>query len=181
MNSMHAYPVDRRAAIVRAICLALATGLPSGACSIIERGELTSHELALLNEVAEIMIPQTDTLGAADAGVPAFLSAMIQKWASQETVEKIRDVLVAIDAAAHSDLGKPFLDADSSLRTKILTRLDKFWIGNGQPGYALMKELILTGYYLSEDGATRELRYELVPGSWDGCLPLADNQSAWAV
>jgi hypothetical protein len=33
-----------------------------------------------------------------------------------------------------------------------------------------MKELTLLGYYTSEAGATRELRYDAVPGRYDGCV-----------
>lgn len=42
------------------------------------------------------------------------------------------------------------------------------------------KRLVLVGYYTSEAGATEELRYEAVPGRYDGCLPVAEVGRAWA-
>lgn len=47
--------------------------------------------------------------------------------------------------------------------------------------FPMMKELTLVGYYTSEVGATEELRYEPVPGRWEGCVPFDEIERAWAV
>ena len=47
--------------------------------------------------------------------------------------------------------------------------------------YIRLKDLVLTTYYLSEPGATRELRYELIPGVWEASMPLGKDRRAWAV
>ena len=47
--------------------------------------------------------------------------------------------------------------------------------------YGKFKYLVLLGYYQSEVGATQELRYELVPGAWRACLPLAEVGRASAI
>jgi hypothetical protein len=47
--------------------------------------------------------------------------------------------------------------------------------------YTRLKDLVLTTYYLSEPGATKELRYELIPGVWDASMPLGKDRRAWAV
>ena len=49
------------------------------------------------------------------------------------------------------------------------------------PAYSKFKHLVLVGYYQSEIGATRELRYELVPGAWRPCVPLSEIGRASAV
>jgi len=38
----------------------------------------------------------------------------------------------------------------------------------------------MTGYYLSEPGATQELRYELVPGVWEPAVKMGPDTRAWA-
>jgi len=43
-----------------------------------------------------------------------------------------------------------------------------------------IKALILTGYYTSEIGASRELHYELVPGRFDPDVPLPANNRSWS-
>ncbi len=47
--------------------------------------------------------------------------------------------------------------------------------------FRTMKELTLLGYYTSQAGATRELRYIPVPGHYDGCVPLGPSSRAAAV
>jgi gluconate 2-dehydrogenase gamma chain len=49
------------------------------------------------------------------------------------------------------------------------------------PFYRTLKELTVIGYYTSEVGATRELRYEASPGRYQGCIPFADVGRVWAV
>ena len=49
------------------------------------------------------------------------------------------------------------------------------------PFFRMMKELTLLGYYTSEAGATRELRYVPVPGRYDGCVPFTTIGRTWAV
>lgn len=47
--------------------------------------------------------------------------------------------------------------------------------------FRAMKELTLLGYYTSQPGATRELRYAAVPGRYDGCVPVDAGTRTWAV
>jgi hypothetical protein len=47
--------------------------------------------------------------------------------------------------------------------------------------FKILKDYTLTGYFLSEVGATQALAYERVPGGFQGDLPLAANQKAWAI
>lgn len=49
-----------------------------------------------------------------------------------------------------------------------------------QPFMRMMKELTVLGYYTSEMGATRELRYERVPGRYQGCVPFTTVGRTWA-
>ena len=50
-----------------------------------------------------------------------------------------------------------------------------------QSFFKILKDYTLTGYFLSEIGATQALAYERVPGGFQGDLPLAPNQKAWAI
>lgn len=46
--------------------------------------------------------------------------------------------------------------------------------------FRTLKQLTVLGYYTSQPGATRELRYVQVPGRFDGCVPLATVGRTWA-
>jgi gluconate 2-dehydrogenase gamma chain len=49
------------------------------------------------------------------------------------------------------------------------------------PVYRRFKELVLTLYYLSQPGATGELRYEHTPGKWEPSIEVGPDTRAWAV
>lgn len=50
------------------------------------------------------------------------------------------------------------------------------------PGYyfTMMKELTLLGYFTSEIGCTQARRYVETPGKFEGCIPYAKGDKAWA-
>jgi hypothetical protein len=47
--------------------------------------------------------------------------------------------------------------------------------------FRTIKELVIVGYYTSQPGATKELRYVQVPGRFDGCVPMSKIGRTWAV
>ena len=46
--------------------------------------------------------------------------------------------------------------------------------------FRMMKELALLGYFTSEPGMTKALRYVEAPGRYDPCLPYAEGERLWA-
>jgi hypothetical protein len=46
--------------------------------------------------------------------------------------------------------------------------------------FTMMKQLTLWGYFTSEHGATKALRYVPVPGRYQGCIPYKKGDKAWA-
>ena len=133
----------------------------------------TSAQMAVLSEVVDIMIPRTDTPGAKDAGVPQAFDAMMGDWASVQHQVQYRSVVEEFGGAGLMKL-KP---AD---RIALVAKMDADKIAGWDPAYVGFKELVMTLYYLSEPGATKELRYELVPGSWDAWTLVTPDTRAWA-
>lgn len=142
---------------------------------------LSGDRYMLLEQVADTMIPGTDTPGAIAAGAPAFIRDMLTDWASASTRTEIIGVLEAIERQAWAQSGAGFLELSPEQRLAVLKRFDEDALSRQDPAYAKFKYLVLVGYYQSEIGATQELRYELVPGSWRSCLPLNEVGRASAV
>jgi hypothetical protein len=46
--------------------------------------------------------------------------------------------------------------------------------------FRMMKELALVGYFTSEAGYTRAMRYIETPGKFDPCAPHAPGDKSWA-
>ena len=135
---------------------------------------LTAEQFSLLEQVSETMVPATDTAGAIAAGVPVFIRQMLAEWGSAATRSEIALVLDAIEQQAWNGFGMTFLEMPPERRLVLLEEFDAARIGARDGAYRKFKWLVLIGYYHSEAGATRELRFELVPGAWRACLPVSE-------
>ncbi|ESQ91755.1 hypothetical protein ABAC460_05295 [Asticcacaulis sp. AC460] len=135
-------------------------------------GFYSADELALVTFLADSVIPRTDTPGAIDAGVPAYMDHLHLTWASAKTQAEHRGQLAGIKAK---------LDGFGGRNVNALKQLDTAaFAGNDHWDYRSVKSLIATVYYLSEPGATEELHYELVPGRWIASAPIGEIGRTWA-
>jgi len=135
---------------------------------------LSAEQFALLEQVSETMVPATDTAGAIGAGVPEFIREMLSEWGSAGTRSDFANVLESIQQQAWSRFGMDFLEMPPERRLAVMKDFDAARIGSHDGPYRKFKWLVLIGYYHSEEGATHELRYELVPGAWRACLPITE-------
>ena len=174
--------IDRRTLIQRAILLVGGgiAGAPRAAAKQPGTG-FSPARRQLFEAYADILIPETDTPGASGAGVPASVEALMRNWASQATATLLGVTLDALDEAAHRIAGTGLLSLPAAKRIDVIRTFDAERVGKRDPGYLRLKDLVLVTYYLSEPGATQELRYELVPGVWEASIPLGSDRRAWAV
>jgi hypothetical protein len=148
----------------------------------------TDH-VAFLNEVGETILPATSTPGAKAANVGGFMSIMVRDCYEPADQDIFLKGLSQIDEASNKKFSKKFMDLDASQRTALLTDLDKEqkdYSKTKKPKdpnhyFRMMKELTLLGYFTSEVGCTKALRYVPVPGRYDGCIPYKKGDRAWAL
>lgn len=195
-------PWGRREFLGAGTLLALCVGLPAMVASwdtLDEEDSPSERQRELMALVADLVIPRTDTPGASDVGTGDFVLLALSHGLSG-TRNPVAHSAITPDIA-------PFLRRDGSLRhanwlertlnragngdflrlspaqrATTLGRIDAAAMAQGAPWspWAAIKGLILTGYYTSEIGGSRELRYELVPGRFDPDLPLLPSDRAWS-
>lgn len=131
----------------------------------------TAHELTILTDVAELMIPRTATPGATDAKVVPVLDGMMLTWAGTQTKSQFRSWIKQLDSVAREVSGKPYLKLPASEREALLVQLDKDAFDNKtsdiSKNYRPLKKVIFHIYYSSEE-ANPDFR--LIPGGYKGCL-----------
>ena len=138
-----------------------------------------AHQNETIATIAELIIPKTDTPGAREAGVPAFIDVFIADWADDEDRQRVLTGLGTLDERTRSLFGKDFIGATPVQQAQILTQLEaevarlRDTQGNvWQHFYYPIKRLTLVGYYTSEAGATSEQNFRVVPGRFEPCYPL---------
>jgi len=131
--------------------------------------------LALVGEIAEILIPKTETSGAKDAGVPAFIDTALDALYPAEDQARFKAGLAEFETAASAG-GKPFLEQDAAARAAFVRQsLEAALAGEHRPKpFILMtRELTLLGFFTSRVGITENMEYVAVPTAYHGCVPLS--------
>jgi hypothetical protein len=149
---------------------------------------MSAETIAFLDEVAETIIPTTNTPGAKAAQVGAFMNTMVTDCYDEKDQKAFLAGIASIDQACEKAHGHNFMKATADQRKEVLTALDKEQKeynknkkeGDGNHYFSLMKQLTLLGYFSSEIGATQALRYVAVPGRYEGCIPYKKGDKAWA-
>jgi len=147
----------------------------------------TTGDIALMDEIGETIIPETETPGAKAAGIGPFMAMMVSDCYDAASHAIFQGGLVKVDAAAQKRFGKPFVDCTPPDRTTLLNELDREQrsyaeqkAADAAPHYfRLMKDLTLLGYFSSEVGCTKALRYIESPGAYHGDVPYYAGDRAW--
>jgi hypothetical protein len=146
--------------------------------------------VAFMDEVADTILPDTaSSPGAKAAKVGSFMAVMVRDCYEPADQDVFLKGLGKVDDAANKKFSKKFMDLDAKQKTDLLIDLDKeqqAYSKTKKPKdpnhyFRMMKELTLLGYFTSEVGCTKALRYVPVPGRYDGCIPYKKGDKAWAL
>ena len=139
---------------------------------------LTAAELALLDELTEIIIPTDDhSPGARAAGVAAYLDGRLAESLEPEWQATWRAGLKAVEELSHQLTGKPFLQATAARRLEVVTRMAAGEADPRSPPELFFKELkrrTAEAYYTSKIGIHRDQEYKgnvVQPGAYAGFDP----------
>lgn len=149
---------------------------------------LSPVEVALLDEIADTILPETNTPGAKEAGVGPFMALMVSDAYSPERQKIFRNGLAALERDCLEMNGHGFQESTPEERLRLLERLDREQFDQmknadeSQPVhyFRMVKELALLGYFTSEIGYMKAMRYEETPGRFEPCVPYLPGEKAWA-
>lgn len=143
---------------------------------------LTSEHFSMVEQIADLIIPETDTPGAKRAGAHRFIDYMLAEWASPETQSKYVAGLNAIDQRSAEFNGSNFLENPLERQIALLESLDaeSYTDGGEDSFFRNLKSFVLFGYYSSEEGASVELRFDRLPGPYEDCVSVDENARSWS-
>lgn len=179
---------------------------PNGASDV--QSLFVQDNVDYMNEIADTILPTTAASpGAKAANVGGFMAVMVRDCYTPQDQKTFLEGLSKLNDAAKKKSNARFLDLTPQQRTDLLVDLDKEQKAfteqrdkalaadaakhTGDNRYEepdlpnhyfrMIKELTLLGYFTSEVGATKALRYIETPGHYDGCMEYKKGDKAWAV
>ena len=154
---------------------ALAARLHARLAGPIQAGRaLSAAQMALVTALADTILPRTDTPGGVDVGVPAFVDLLFAEWYPDDERRDLLAGLDALDERARSAGGKSFAELDATSRSGVLDGVDgkDGAAGPAEAAYRKLKEAIVFGFLTAEPIATTIRTTPIIPGRFDGCVPL---------
>jgi hypothetical protein len=199
--------MNRRELTLRAI--AAMTGVMAGTpvlrvlageapASVTAHSALDTRGAQMVSVLAEMIIPRTDSPGAIDAGVPAFVEMMVSEWYTDIERKIFLDGLRQLELWCLLNHQKNFLQGDEAMRTAALSEAEKAastyvspfggpmaaamtkLVDEHTPFFSKLKELVVIGYFTSEAGATKELSYNPMPMRYEGDYDYATTGRQWS-
>jgi hypothetical protein len=149
---------------------------------------LTVADVALLDEVAETILPATATPGAKAAGTGAFMALMVAEVLNPAQRQVFTDGMRELERRCRAEHGAGFLRASPAQRLALLEAVDREQFeyakthADDAPShwFRMMKGLAVFGFFTSEVGYTQVLRYAETPGRFDPAAPRAPGERVLA-
>src|SRR4051812_27416346 len=153
--------------------------------------DFSDGDIALLDEIGDTIIPATNIPGAKATNIGAFIAMMVADCYPPAAQTDFREGLTKLPANYEARYGENFIGGKLENRREFLNALDaeqrKYTavsrrktddLAAGAPNqepaphyFRVMRELTILGYFSSEIGSTKAVRYLEVPGRYDGNVP----------
>ena len=131
-------------------------------------------EMRTLRTLVDLILPATDSPAASAADTHFFIDLAIPACAKPLAQKTFREGLKSFAGIERK--------SPEQQVAALKTRAEKDMTpGYDESFFKILKDYTLTGYFLSEVGATQALAYEKIPGGFQGDLPLKPDQKAWAI
>lgn len=142
--------------------------------------KISAGQEQLLAELAETLLPATNTPGAKELKLPEFTLRMLDDCHSPEDQKSFAEGLQAFEQYSKQQQQQEFTQLTPAQRTALLNTLEA---GKDIPEavskfYKKVKGLTIQGYLGSQHYLTKVQVYELVPGRYRGCVPLPQAANA---
>lgn len=129
-------------------------------------------QMKILASVADTILPRTNTPGAFDLDCHGFVDHQLATCFSKEATKPYLSAVNLFDES--------FTTLAPDARQKALMDLEagKGFDENQQNDFRALKSLIVFGYFTSEYGASKALRYDAVPGGFKS-IPYKPGDKGW--
>lgn len=143
----------------------------------LNRLQVSHDEEMLLADIAEVIIPETDTPGAVAVRAHHFALVMVDDCMGKDEQERYLKGLRSFQQVLGSLTGKKFSESSSGERLEMLTAFEAQREAVDEDAgffYDRTRALIIQGYQSSQYFLTQVKPYQLVPGpNYNGCAPVA--------
>ena len=151
----------------------------------------SKKEFEVVRSLANSIWPKTNTPGALDVMVDRIIDANLSNNYSKEFQTAFKKNLNDLMKNCRKQTGKSFSQLNKSDRLSFLRPLDdsayeeikgKYDIDlEDKPFIFQVKELVVSAYFMTEEGCKNFLKYDPIPGNFEGCIDYESVGGTWAI
>lgn len=146
----------------------------------------------LINHLAEILIPETETPGAISVNVADYIINFLPHYPDKKSIRNFIEGLSELEAGSIQNYGAEFIHLSNDKKEIIFNEYcyNDFKLSStaakiknkvfGKSFYSVLKELVCISYFTSQLGATKGLDYELIPGKFISEYKIDNDKKGWA-
>ncbi|MBK0380999.1 gluconate 2-dehydrogenase subunit 3 family protein [Mucilaginibacter segetis] len=147
--------------------------------------DLDAGQQALVADVADVIIPKTDTPGSKELGLHLFVLKMVDDCFNKEGQETFVAGMKEFNEAAKKKHGHDFVDCSPQEKLVFVSDIDKR-AHDRKPDeekddaklftfYSMLKGQTVFAYTTSKYFMTKQIVYELVPGRYNAYFPVKEK------
>jgi hypothetical protein len=143
----------------------------------------SNDQARLVTALADVILPADDSPAASELGVPQFIETMVDEVYSDDQQQEFLDGLDKFSDDYRAEIQAEYFDGNDTDKYDFTYHQNRLAVEEdpgSNPFILTFKELTLLGYFTSEVGASEVLRYQAVPGAYEGCIPYEDVGKTWA-
>lgn len=142
---------------------------------------ISEADIHFLNEVGETILPETErSPGAKAANIGEFMSLMVKDCYSEQEKEIFTSGIEKLDHRAKKLFSSGFIELKPAQKHELLVLIDEEAGGREEHYFTMIKQLTILGYFTSQPGTTKALRYNPIPGEFKGCIPYEKGDKLFA-
>ncbi|HKK74955.1 MAG TPA: gluconate 2-dehydrogenase subunit 3 family protein [Saprospiraceae bacterium] len=154
----------------------------------------SAEQAKLVSALVDTILPKTGTPGGLDMKVDMFIDLFYAKILDAEGQKGILAAMDQFNADCKAQQGKSFQDLSLSQKQEFLKAEEakNAKLPRGIWGYAVektepagfyrnFKSMAVMGYCTSAEIGKNQLKYDPVPGPYQGCIPLEDVGGVWSL
>lgn len=139
--------------------------------------KIDQDQKRMLTDLADNIIPASDTPGAKELQVDEFILIMVADCFSEKVQEEFLAGFNDLDLYCKKEFGKKFIKLSPKKKNQLLGDLET---AEKDPEQEInfidfVKQLTITGYMSSEYVQTNIMKFELVPARFHGSFPVAQS------
>ena len=151
----------------------------------------TAEEFPAVSQMAEVMLPKTDTPGASELGIPQFVDLVLAKFTKAKDQARLRTGLSTWLGEVSTQGGTPYAELSAEEQLRLLNELDASSKQTAEeleeldltkeekkertPWWLDLKGTMIGAYFSSEFIGTEVLAYDPIPGAYQGCIPVSET------